>query len=68
MKPKFIPLNLETREVISTVEAAQHVDMQPKGLRHKAANDPDFPLKPVRIMRRLLWRTSDIKKLLGVAT
>jgi hypothetical protein len=36
--------------------------MTPACLRLKA-NDPKFPIKPLRVMRKMLWRTADIRKL-----
>jgi len=64
-KIEFIPLTQETRELLKTEEAAPHLRMTKSCLRTKV-DDPDFPIRPVRIMRHLLWRTADIKALLGV--
>lgn len=61
-KTEFVPLAQETREFLTCNEAAPHVRMTPACLRLKA-NDPKFPIKPLRVMRKMLWRTADIRNL-----
>jgi hypothetical protein len=59
---EFIPLAQETREFLTCNEAAPHLRIKPACLRLKE-KDPTFPIKPLRIMRKMLWRTADIRKL-----
>lgn len=61
-KTEFIPLSQQTREFLTCVEAAPHFRMTAAALRIKA-NDPDFPIKPLRMARKILWRTAEIRKL-----
>lgn len=61
-KPEFIPLSQETREFLTCKEAAPHLRINPECLRLKE-KDPNFPIKPLRFMRKMLWRTADIRKL-----
>ena len=66
-KPVFIPLADETCLVLSSVQAAPHLGLSAETL-HVWANDPDAPIKPLRYnKRKLMWKTSDIKSLLGMA-
>lgn len=59
-----IPLAEEIREVVDTATAARHLLRQQQTLRAWSAFGG--PIRPVRIGRRLGWRTADIKRLLGV--
>ncbi len=63
-KIEFVPLLQETRELLTNDEGSVHLRMKPDCLRTKE-NDPTFPIRPVRIGRRLLWRTADIRRLVG---
>lgn len=66
MPDGFLPLEAETREVLTTADAARHLLRQPQTLRGWACLD-NGPIRPVRINGRLGWRTADIRRLLGVA-
>ena len=60
---EFIHLDKEIRSAIPTKEAAYHLGRQMQTLRSWACNG-NGPLEPIHIGNRLLWRVSDIKKLL----
>ncbi len=65
MKPtKFIPLAQETREVLGTNEAAPHLGVQPDGMRQWAFKGTG-PIQPLRYQRRLMWRVSDIRRIVA---
>lgn len=49
---------------LSTDEAAFHLNRKPQTLRGWACNK-DGPLEPVRVNGRLIWKVSDIKRVLG---
>lgn len=59
------PLELETRETVTTREAAYHLHHAPQTLRIWACTERGL-IRPIRIGRRLGWRVSDIRALLGV--
>ena len=59
-----LPLELETRTVINTATAAQHLNRKPQTLR-VWARDAESPLRPVRIHGRLAWPVADIRRLLS---
>jgi len=61
----LIPLQDERRATVSTAEAAAHLNRAAQTLRVWSMSGTG-PLKPVRIVGRLGWRTSDLRKLLGV--
>ncbi len=61
---QFTPLDLETRTVIPTAEAAHHLNRAPQTLRIWASLQTGV-LKPVHIGRRLGWKVTDIKALLN---
>lgn len=61
----FCPLDAEVREVISTGEAAYHLNRRPQTLRGWSCLG-NGPIQPVRVNGRLGWRTADIRRLLGV--
>jgi len=62
---KFPPLELETRTAVSTDAAAYYLNRRPQTLRVWACLE-NGPLAPLRISGRLAWRTSEIRRLLGV--
>jgi hypothetical protein len=62
---EVIPLHFELRAALDTNEAARHLRREPQTLRSWACKGSG-PIKPVRIGGRLLWKTADIKRLLGV--
>ena len=61
----FVPLHSELRAALETKEAARHLRREPQTLRSWASKGSG-PIKPIRIGGRLLWRTADIRRLLGV--
>ena len=60
----FTPLELETRSIITTREAAYHLNRKPQTLRTWACFEHGA-MRPVRINGRLAWKVSDIKNLLN---
>ena len=60
-----IPLASERRAALPTSETAAHLGRQVQTLRVWACKGTG-PIKPIRIGGRLLWKTADIKSLLGV--
>jgi hypothetical protein len=63
---EIIPLDRETRSALDTEAAAWHLGRQPQTLRVWACRE-NGPIRPLRVHGRLLWRTAEIRKLLGVA-
>ncbi len=62
---EVIPLHFESRAALDTKEAARHLRRAPQTLRSWACKGSG-PIKPIRIGGRLLWRTNDIRRVLGV--
>ena len=62
----FPPLDHEAREVVPTDCAAYHLNRRPQTLRGWACLE-NGPIRPVRIVGRLGWRTDDLRRLLGVS-
>jgi len=62
---QFVPLCVEIRAALDTKEAARHLRREAQTLRSWACKGTG-PIKPIRIGGRLLWRTADIRRLLGV--
>lgn len=62
--PAFIPLDQETRDSITTREAAHHLCRQIQTL-HKWACYENGPIRPVRVNGRLAWRVADIKRVMN---
>ena len=62
---EVIPLHSESRAALDTKEAARHLRREAQTLRSWACKGTG-PIKPIRIGGRLLWRTADIRRLLGV--
>jgi hypothetical protein len=65
--PDFVPLHLETRSHVSTAIMCRHLGRQPQTARCWASQET-YPegLRPQRVMGRLAWPVSGIKKVLGV--
>ena len=63
----LIPLALETRTVITTAEAARHLNRAQQTLRIWAMRDGSGPIRPMRVHGRLAWPVAEIKRVLGVA-
>jgi hypothetical protein len=61
-----ISLKNEPRELITTEEAAHHLNREPQTLRVWACRE-NGPLRPVRVFGRLGWRVADIRKLVEAA-
>jgi hypothetical protein len=62
---KYEPIEEVTRPVLDTAAAAHYLTRRPQTLRGWACHE-DGPIKPLRIHGRLAWRTSDIKRVLGM--
>jgi hypothetical protein len=60
------PLEAVQQPLLNTASAAYYLMAQAQTMRSWAARGTG-PLKPVRIGGRLRWRTSDVKKLVGIA-
>jgi hypothetical protein len=68
MVPKafqLVPLALENRVIITTAEAAGHLNRSAQTLRIWACKESGA-LRPVRVNGRLGWKVVDLKRLLGV--
>ena len=65
--PQFPPLELVTRPLVPTEQAAYYVLKRPQTLRGWACAET-FPdgLRPVRLGGKLGWPVAGIRKLLGV--
>ena len=62
----LVPLNSESRQVLTTAEAAAHLNRQPQTLRAWACHE-DGPIRPIRVNRRLAWPVADLKRILGIS-
>lgn len=62
----FPPLELVTKPVVPTEQAAYYLMRRPQTLRGWACNE-DGPIRPIRMNGRLGWPVATIRKLLGVA-
>lgn len=60
------PLAQETRETISTREAAFHLMRSPATLHAWSHGSRNGPIKPIREGGQLRWSVAEIKALLGV--
>jgi hypothetical protein len=56
----------ETRTLLSTTEAAFHLNRKPQTLREWACREHG-PIRPVRVNGRLGWPVAELRKLLGDA-
>lgn len=61
----IVPLAHETRSVLTTAEAAAHLNRAQQTL-HIWACMGTGPITPVKVMGRLAWPVADIKRLLNV--
>jgi len=64
---QLIPLAQETRSAVSTAEAAAHLNRAKQTLWLWACKEKG-PIRPMRVMGRLAWKVSDIKRILEVPT
>jgi len=62
---RLVPLALETRAALPTVEAARHLNREQQTLRIWACKESG-PLRPIRVNGRLAWPVSELRRLLGV--
>ena len=58
------PLSQETRSIVTTREAAFHLNRKEQTLRGWACTGKG-PLKPVNMRGRLGWRVEDLRKVVG---
>lgn len=65
LKVAPLPLAEETRVAVDTPTAAHHLSRTGQTMRRWASRQ-NGPITPVRMGRRLMWRTDDIKRVLGV--
>ncbi len=63
--PAFVSLTSETRAAVDTATAAYHLNRQPQTLRGWACLE-NGPLRPLRMHGRLMWPTSELRRLCGV--
>jgi hypothetical protein len=63
---EFPPLELETRPTLDTAATAYYLHKAQQTLRIWACKE-NGPIRPIRVGAHLHWKTSDIRKLLGVA-
>jgi hypothetical protein len=64
---QLIPLAQETRAAVPTAEAAAHLNRAKQTLWLWACKEKG-PIRPMRVMGRLAWKVSDIKRILEVPT
>lgn len=64
---QLIPLTQETRSAVPTAEAAAHLNRAKQTLWLWACKEKG-PIRPMRVMGRLAWKVSDIKRILEVPT
>ena len=66
LEPKFQPLELVTRPVLTTKELCHYANIAEQTAWVWACKESG-PVRPIRIGRRLGWPTAAVKKLCGVA-
>ena len=66
LEPKFQPLELVTRPVLTTKELCHYANIAEQTAWVWACKESG-PVRPIRIGRRLGWPTTAVKKLCGVA-
>ena len=64
-KLEFPPLELETRPTLGTAATAYYLRKARQTLRIWACKE-NGPIRPIRVGAHLHWKTSEIRKLLGV--
>ena len=64
-KLEFLPLEQETRPTLNTAATAYYLRKAQQTLRIWACKGG--PIRPIRVGAHLHWKTSEIRKLLGVA-
>lgn len=63
---EFPPLELENRPTLDTAATAYYLRKARQTLRIWACKE-NGPIRPIRVGAHLHWKTSDIRKLLGVS-
>lgn len=63
---KFMPLEEVTKPILTTEEASYYLNRKPQTLRAWSCKDDGGVLVSINISGRLAWKTSDVKKLLGI--
>lgn len=63
--PAVLRLEEISKPALTTREAAHFLNRQPTTLQYWAAMDCG-PIRPMRVGGRLMWRTADVKRLLGL--
>lgn len=66
MPAPYIALSQETRAGVETECAAFHLNRQAQTLRVWASKETG-PLRPLRVNGRLMWPTSELRRLCGVS-
>jgi len=61
---QLVPLKSERRTILTTAEAALHLNRAQQTLRLWAMHESG-PIQPIRINGRLGWPVSEIKRVLG---
>jgi len=61
----YPPLESVTRPVLDTATVAYYLNRKQQTLRRWATYQ-DGPLNPIRVGGRLAWKTSDLRRVLGV--
>lgn len=64
--PQFTPLNQELRDAVTTAEAAFHLNRKPQTLLIWSCKELG-PIRPIKVCGRLMWRTNDLRKLVGAS-
>lgn len=65
-KVQLVPLTQEPRSVLTTAEAARHLNRAEQTLRLWAMRQ-DGPLQPIRVNGRLAWPVEGLRRVLGVS-
>ena len=65
-KLEFLPLEQETRPTVGTAATAYYLRKAQQTLRIWACKE-NGPIRPIRVGSNLHWKTSEIRKLLGVS-
>lgn len=63
---QLTPLDCEARSVLTTTEAAAHLNRACQTLRIWACRE-NGPIRPIRVNGRLAWPVADIRRVLGLA-
>jgi hypothetical protein len=61
---QFTPLDQEQRTAVTTAEAAYHLNRKAQTLLIWSCKEIG-PIRPIKVCGRLMWRTDDLRKLVG---